>query len=201
MHHCARDHNPPQVCCTVEELAAVVGFLVSPVGEFYYRDSCCRRRWTHGNLVPNTFEECEGTHMTHLGEEGLSLPEPTIGCNDEEQFQQVLQTTHLMGLWNVGPEHVPRVPHPQTRPYLWRWQDLSRMAALSWHFVPADGSMVVCSLWSTRRVGRWGRRIPFSLVFNPFCPARRCSRIGTACRRSVLFSPDMEPARRWMANS
>jgi gentisate 1,2-dioxygenase len=76
--------------------------------------------------------------MTHLGEEGLSLPEPMTCCNDEEQFQQALQATHLMGLWKVGPEHVPRVPCPQTGPYLWRWQDLSRMAALSWCFVPAE---------------------------------------------------------------
>lgn len=76
--------------------------------------------------------------MTHLGEEGLALPEPTASGDDEAQFQHALQTAHLMGLWNVGPEQVPRVPHPRASPYRWRWQELSRLVAHSWHFVPVE---------------------------------------------------------------
>lgn len=76
--------------------------------------------------------------MTHLGEEGLSLPESVASDGDEAHFQQALQAAHLMGLWNVGPEQVPRIPHPKARSYLWRWQELSRMAALSWRFVPVE---------------------------------------------------------------
>ena len=76
--------------------------------------------------------------MTDLGEEGFALPELAASGDDAVQFHQELHATHLMGLWDVGPEQVPRVPHPKARPYRWRWQELSRLAALSWRFVPVE---------------------------------------------------------------
>ena len=76
--------------------------------------------------------------MTQLREEGLLLPEPVASYGDEEQFQQEMQNARVAGLWNVSPEQAPLTPHPKASPYLWRWQEMSRLAALSWRFVPAE---------------------------------------------------------------
>jgi gentisate 1,2-dioxygenase len=128
------------------------------------------------------------------------------------EAEQALQVTHLMGLWKVGPEHVPRVPRPQTRPYLWLWQDLSRLVALSWRFVPVEQG-------PSRRVfdrvlalvnpaGRkMGTTDTLFAVIQSLLPGetllahRHSMQAIRFILAGLLFSPGMEPARRWMANS
>ena len=76
--------------------------------------------------------------MTHYTEGVLSLPHASGSLVDEAQFQQELRNHHLIGLWGIGPEQVPHEPQPKALPHLWRWRDLSRLAAESWRFVPVE---------------------------------------------------------------
>ena len=55
-----------------------------------------------------------------------------------EDFYAELRRHHLEALWRINTEIMPLQPRPRARAWLWRYEDLARLAELAGKLVPID---------------------------------------------------------------
>ncbi len=82
---------------------------------------------------------------------------PGITLDELPELYQDLERQHLVPLWEIAPQLLPREPQLQAIPYLWRWVDIAPLAHRSAKLVPIErgGECRVIAFMNPGLGGKW----------------------------------------------